>query len=107
MDISLWGIIGLIIGVLATTWFGPLRISRLLLLIVIGGIGSISGGVIGYVLYGAKVEWFDFSVFSIALIATFLFIIMKRKILRWRNHLRENTQPTLLLPERSSMALGV
>jgi len=107
MDLSTWFVLGLIIGIVATTWQSQLRLSKLILLMLIGAIGSVSGGVIGYLLFGASIGGFDFSVFSTSLIVTTLVIILRRKLTKFHKVQIKPQQPVLLLPERSSMALGL
>ena len=107
MDLLTWFVLGLIIGVVATAWEKPLQLSRLILLMIIGAIGSVSGGVIGYLLFGASIEWFDFSIFSTALIVTTLVIIIKRKITQLQQTQIKPQQPMLFLPEHSTMTIHV
>ena len=64
MDLPTWIVLGLITGIIATAWQRPLRLSKLILLMLIGAIGSVSGGVMGYLLFGANIGGFDFSIFS-------------------------------------------
>ena len=55
----------------------------------------------------SNIGGFDFSIFSTALIVTTLIIILKRKIAKFHKIPINPQQPVLLLPERSTMALGV
>ena len=107
MDLPTWIVLGLITGIIATAWQRPLRLSKLILLMLIGAIGSVSGGVMVYLLFGKNIGGFDFSIFSTALIVTTLIIILKRKIAKFHKIPINPQQPVLLLPERSTMALGV
>jgi uncharacterized membrane protein YeaQ/YmgE (transglycosylase-associated protein family) len=80
MDLLTWVFIGMIIGVVATGWQTRLSFKKLILSVAIGLIGSVSGGVVGYILYDASLNGFSISVFSTSLIITLLVIISRRKI---------------------------
>jgi uncharacterized membrane protein YeaQ/YmgE (transglycosylase-associated protein family) len=79
MNITTWIMIGLIIGVLSTAWQPTLTLKGLVIAMVVGMIGSLSGGVVGYLLYGSSIDGFDISVFSTALIVIILSTITRKK----------------------------
>jgi uncharacterized membrane protein YeaQ/YmgE (transglycosylase-associated protein family) len=101
MNLTTWLYTGMIIGVIATTWNPVLSFKRLLFSMCIGAIGSLSGGVVGYLFYGTSIEGLDISVFTIALITTLLVLIARRKALYYtRRILKKNS--ILLLPEHAA-----
>ena len=89
MNLVEWLLVGMIIGVVSTAWQEMLSVKNLILSVIIGTIGAVSGGVMGYILYGASIDGFDFSIFSIALMLTTLITIGRRKVVEVVHGIRQ------------------
>jgi len=80
MDLYTWAMVGAIVGILSTVEFERMNIQHLLLSVSIGIVGSVSGGVIGYIIHGIILEGVNITIFTTALILTILSIASWRRI---------------------------